>query len=232
MSRLEGLRVCKIIRQIPTVAQATIWATLFLALSVLVAIRWQPLEAVDIAFLKLVNESLASKWLDTVMLFFTSMGNKPLTWLLLVAWLGYCAFKRSSEWRKALKKWGVSVLTLAVAFGCADGLSGRVAKPLVGRDRPAKIVKEVRLVNSDGKAKGFPSSHAANAFAVARVLNELAPPKSLWWFLATMIAISRVYLGAHFPADVVGGAMLGLAVGSAIVGATQKIQKRLESTGG
>ncbi|MCS7265690.1 MAG: phosphatase PAP2 family protein [Armatimonadetes bacterium] len=209
-------RFLKSISQMPLVAQIFVWSIAFFALAIPVAIRWQPLETVDIASLRLINEGLATQWLDNVMIFFSRLGNLPLTWVLIVFWLGYWSLKRMGDWRKALLKWLFSVLAIAVALGCADGISGKIAKPIVGRERPSKIVKEVRLVGGSGKAKGFPSSHASNAFAVARVLHELAPPKMLWWLLALTIAISRVYLGYHFPTDVIGGAMLGLAIGSIV----------------
>lgn len=224
----SGEKASKRFLQIPLLTQAAIWAFAFLNLAILAAVRLRPFETADIALLKLVNKGLANEWLDAVMLLLTKVGNLPLAWLLLVFWLGYCSFKGGGGWRKALLKWLFAVLTVAFALGCADLLSGQIAKPLVGRDRPEKIVKEVRLVNGSGKAKGFPSSHAANSFAVARVLHELAPPKLLWWFLASMIAISRVYLGFHFPTDVIGGAMLGLAIGSVFVWVTNLAKSRLD----
>ncbi|MGQ9462668.1 MAG: phosphatase PAP2 family protein [Candidatus Fervidibacter sp.] len=205
--------------------QTMLWAFLFAALTFSVSIQWQHLEAADVALLRLVNKTLASEWLDAAMSFFSQLGNQPIAWMLLVGWLGYRSWHENGDRQRKMTRWIYAVLMVAIALGLADGLSGRVVKPMIGRERPVKIVKGLRLVDGGGKAKSFPSSHAANAFAVARVLHEIAPPRALWWFLATTVSLSRIYLGAHFPSDVVGGALLGLSVGAAIVSLKRRWQK-------
>lgn len=202
--------------------ESALWLSLFVLLAVAVTFRWAPLMAADKALLHWVNQGWARNWLDKLMAFFSDMGKMPLLWLALLGWLLLFAVRKSG-WRKGWMNWLKIVLTLAIAIGCADGLCSHVAKELVHRERPPSLVKGVRLPKGVGSSLGFPSSHAANAFAAARVLSASAPPRWLWWLLATAIALSRVYLGVHFPADSVGGALLGLTVGALVVWMRQRL---------
>ena len=115
--------------------------------------------------------------------------------------------------------WRRPAIFLYVLLGAlvADGLSF-VLRYAIGRDRPPldypDPVPLVRLPDNPS----FPSGHAAASFACAALLAWLTPlPKIALFVLAGLIAFSRVYVGVHYPLDAIGGALLGLAVATALL---------------
>jgi undecaprenyl-diphosphatase len=94
-----------------------------------------------------------------------------------------------------------------------------VAKMLVQRSRPAETVSDVILRgNSAAHGLSFPSGHAMVIFTITALVVPYLKgwPKVLPWALAAAVCLSRVYLGAHFPLDVVAGAGLGILIGSVL----------------
>jgi undecaprenyl-diphosphatase len=95
----------------------------------------------------------------------------------------------------------------AIAQGASEGIKAAVDRP-----RP-----HVRPLVTVPHTPSFPSGHAASSFACALVLTWLAPRLGAPLLaLASLIAASRVYVGVHYPLDVLAGALLGLAVATAL----------------
>jgi undecaprenyl-diphosphatase len=108
-------------------------------------------------------------------------------------------------------------IAVAAADAVADGLAS-LLKLAHHEQRPALRYPEPPALVSVPHSNSFPSGHAAMSFACATVLAVLAPRLApVFVLLASAIAYSRVYVGVHYPFDVVGGAVLGALVGLAVL---------------
>jgi undecaprenyl-diphosphatase len=109
------------------------------------------------------------------------------------------------------------LLTLVAAALVADGIS-LLLRQWIGRDRPPLVYPEPKPLVHVPHTGAFPSGHSTTAFACATVLawsdRRLAIPA---YVLAALIAISRVYVGVHWPLDIIGGAVLGTLVATALL---------------
>ncbi|MGC3945282.1 MAG: phosphatase PAP2 family protein [Chryseolinea sp.] len=159
------------------------------------------------AFLAL-NELHAS-WLDPLMMWCS--GN--LIWIPLYAIMLYQLIKLPRAHAM------IAVLCIAVGITMSDQFTSSLLKPIVERPRPTwnpDIEKLVHTVDGyRGGHYGFPSSHAANTFCVAVLLALIIrKPWTRWFFLwAAVVSYSRIYLGVHYPGDILTGAALGSIFG-------------------
>ena len=143
--------------------------------------------------------------LDPVLEGLTYAGSFGAIWLVLAVVLAGSAWRR--PW--LLARVGSTVLV-------AESVSG-VLKDRIGRERPPLHDPDPATLVSLPHTSSFPSGHSTVAFACATVL-ALSVPRLRWPLvaLAALIAFSRVYVGVHYPFDVLAGAALGMAIGLAV----------------
>ena len=104
---------------------------------------------------------------------------------------------------------------LIVGIILADYTSAQILKPFFQRLRPShELVEGIRLLVSKGGKYGFVSSHAANMYAAATILGYFYNAyKKTFFTIAALVAFSRVYVGVHYPADILFGGLLGYGLG-------------------
>jgi undecaprenyl-diphosphatase len=143
-------------------------------------------------------------WLNPVFEGLSWIGTEGAIWIVLAAVL-------AALWRRP-----GFFLQLVAADLIADALSYGL-RDWIGRDRPPLAYPRPKPLVAVPHTSSFPSGHAATAFACATVLAFALPRYAMAFFvLAAAIAFSRVYVGVHYPLDVIGGAVLGVVVAIAL----------------
>jgi membrane-associated phospholipid phosphatase len=156
----------------------------------------------DVRLLYFINVSLSNSLTDFIMPILSKYG-----WLFFIPWIVHLFFKKDKNHY---------ILFFAVFALLVSDFCGNTLKELTGRVRPCHLFSFVKQLVGCGKGFSFPSNHAANSFAVAAFLYFTDKKIRAPLVIAGLIAISRVFVGAHFPFDVAAGAILGIAIGFAM----------------
>ena len=151
-------------------------------------------------------------WLDPVFEGLSYAGRFGLLWIVIALVLAV-----------AYRRWGVFALTV-IAVALSDW-SATGLKALVERPRPPVRYPEPKTLVPVPHDASFPSGHAATSFAAATMLSFAFPRLAPFLYvLAAALAFSRVYVGVHYPLDVIAGAALGVLIA---VGVRRLTQQRL-----
>jgi undecaprenyl-diphosphatase len=150
-----------------------------------------------------INHGWANPIFDKMMPFITQVDS----WVLLYLLGFYILFFRAGRAGR------VAAVALILTIIASDQINSSYLKEMIGRIRPCHVLDDVRLLMPCGGGKSMPSSHAANNFAAAVVLVSFFRREAFILFLvASLMAISRVYVGVHYPMDILAGAAFGTVV--------------------
>jgi membrane-associated phospholipid phosphatase len=172
-------------------------------------IKW--LEHLDKILFVLIQHDSDHRFLDPVMLLL----REPLTWVPFYAFMLYYSFRAGKQ-----KAWAFIVLSV-LTFAITDSLTAQVLKPLFGRLRPCHdpgMQAVLREMVDCGGLYSMPSNHAANHFGLAAFwyfsIRAINGRKWSWlWLWAALICYAQVYVGKHYPFDVLVGGIVGTLTG-------------------
>jgi undecaprenyl-diphosphatase len=169
------------------------------------------LDNLDKALFVLIQHDSDHSILDKIM----PVLREPLTWAPLYLFMVYYAFRRGKN--KALPFIVLSLLTFAIT----DSLCAQVLKPVFGRPRPChdpEIQVVLRGLVDCGGLYSMPSNHAANHFGLAAFwflsIRSMTGKKWHWlWVWAAAVCYAQIYVGKHYPFDILIGSCTGLLTG-------------------
>lgn len=172
--------------------------------------------SIDVAILRFLNLTIASPVLDRLFVYICDfhIWRWPLA-LIVIALL----------WRGGPRgRWMVGAAVVAALI--IDPTIYRLFKPLFARVRPCfePALDWVRAVDGCGGRYGFPSSHAANSFGLLVIAGAFYKTSRYYLIpIAVLVSLGRVYLGVHYPSDVLAGAAYGAMVGIGTIFAAKKL---------
>ncbi|MDX2128900.1 MAG: phosphatase PAP2 family protein [Chloroherpetonaceae bacterium] len=188
-------------------------------------IEW--LYQVDVGLFRFLNETLSNPFWDTLLVYLTTLKK---SWWIAAGVALFTVYRR---------KWdGVVIVLLAViSIAIADQIASGFFKPLVARTRPCFALENVRLLVDQSRSFSFASSHAANTMAVFTIIffffwktseQQRNIDRAFVWTLGVytlLVGWSRIYVGVHYPSDVLGGFVIGIFAAMVSYGVYSYIMK-------
>ena len=175
------------------------------------------LQSLDRALFFLINGKGQNSFFDWFMPFMTNLDHFVYVLLVLAVWILWSRGKAGM----------VFLIFVGLTLTLTDQFSSQVLKDWIGRIRPCHVLPAVHMLTDCNTSFSFPSSHAVNIFAAAFFLARLGR-RFAWliYVIAAVVGYSRIYIGVHYPLDVIGGAAIGLLIAWPMVWLEEKAVAR------
>ena len=159
---------------------------------------------IDHTLFHFINNTIANPILNWLMPIVTNENNIAIPLLLFWLWLLLFQGKRGK----------IAAILLLFTVILADVIAAQIIKPWIGRIRPSHaMLNNINLLVSKGGKYSFVSNHAANTMAAATIIGYFYKKwKSVVIIISIIVGFSRVYVGVHYPFDVLGGWLFGYTV--------------------
>lgn len=170
---------------------------------------------IDLEIFSFFNRASGDPVMDGIMATITDLGSGYFLFVLAMAMM---IFRR-----KKVRGGGIILMAGLSATYYVSSL----IKHLVARPRPFLVIPDVNTVFTVG-GFSFPSAHSTMAFMAAFILTKCFGRGVIFYGLALVVAVSRMYLGVHYPSDVLAGGILGTLIGYSLVHIAERVMKSEE----
>ncbi len=165
-----------------------------------------------------IQEYIRNDFLTPIFKFITHLGDEGYVWIAIAVLLLFV-----KNYRKVGLMVGGSLLGSLL-------FNNMIVKNIVARPRPYRMMEELTILIPEPGEYSFPSGHTSSSFAAGVVLYLMLPKKYgiPAMVLAFLIGISRLYVGVHYPTDVLGGMVMGALLAVATVKIAEVIEKKVK----
>ncbi len=162
------------------------------------------LMKIDHVVFHFINGTIANPMLNWLMPVVTNENNVAIPLILIILWMILFNGKRGK----------IAAVLLILAVVLTDIIAAQLIKPWIGRIRPSHaMLDEINLLVSKGGKYSFVSNHAANTMSAATIIGYFYKKwKYMTVGISLIVGFSRIYVGVHYPFDVLGGWIFGYAL--------------------